>query len=191
MFTGWRPILKLVPGVFGMLLAVGAAAEEQKAFTSGEYGYRLRLPRSWNVSVSGNGIPTIYNYDPKDALPQGLFPEHGADILLIPFAVVQPATKGHTLTEWIHSNTAHGYSNVVVKQVSSPNGSKHRPSDVVEVRADFRRAPDDEELQRTVCYYFTLHGMKFRLMLEYWKDDPRSAYFESVLDAVFRSLESP
>jgi hypothetical protein len=190
MYMRWNHGITCASGLLGVLLVSPLPAAEQRTFTSSKYGYRLRLPKTWNVSVSANGIPIFFNYDPKDALPQGLFPEHGVDIRLIPFAVVQPITKGDSLKEWIQFNSALGYSNMVIRQLPTPNRSERTPVDVVVVHADYQRDPQDEVWERATDYYFTLHGERFRLMLEYWKGDPQSAYFESVVDSIFRSIES-
>jgi hypothetical protein len=79
---------------------------------------------------------------------------------------------------------------MVIRQLPTPNRSERTPVDVVVVHADYQRDPQDEVWERATDYYFTLHGERFRLMLEYWKGDPQSAYFESVVDSIFRSIES-
>jgi len=180
--------MKLIASLF-TVLTLPLSATEQKTFTSAKYGYKVRLPKTWNVSVSAAGIPVFFNYDPSEALPQGLIPEHGAEIYLIPFANVQPVTGTKNLTDWIQFNNARGRSNIVVKRLSTSR-SEREPHDAVEVDSDFERDPQDEVLQRVTDYYFTLRGEKFRLMLVHWKGDQQSAHFRLVLDSVFRSIES-
>ncbi len=176
-------------GFLALLLSASLFAVDQKRFVSDQYGYSLRVPKRWHVSVSANGIPVFFNYDPKILLPQGLFPEHGAHIFLIPFTGVRPMVRGKGMSEWIKFNNSIGCSNIVINRLLVPKPSEKKPSNVVEVHADFQRDPQDEVLERVVDYYFTLHGEDFRLMLEYWKGDAKSAHFESVLDEIFGSIE--
>ena len=167
---------------------LGAAA--QKAFTSAQYGFTLRFPGSWSVSVSGAGVPLFFNYRRSQALPQGLLLDGGAEIYVIPFVLVGAMTHADSLDDWIAFNNAHGCSEIKTHHLPNFDSSVRVPHDIVEVESDFERDPQDDQLQRVIDYYFTLHGKKFRLMLVHWKDDPRAAYFRSVLDSVFRSIES-
>jgi hypothetical protein len=175
-------------GLGVVLATLPLIAVEHKAFTSVRFAYRLRLPRSWNVSVAGSGVPVFFNYTTAAVLPQGLIPDNGADIYLIPFAALRGITGATDTEEWIRLNRTRDHSNVTIRRLPSPGGTERVPRNVFEVKSDFERDPQDGKLQREVNYYFELHGDSFRLRLLYWKGDPRSSYFESVLDSIFRSI---
>jgi hypothetical protein len=187
------PVIRRVVSIscLGLVLAASMfSAAEQKTFTSARFGYELRLPKSWNISVADSGVPVFFNYPRAEALPQGLIPDHGAEIYLIPFAALRGTTRAKDLKEWIQINTRREHSRIHVTQVPGALEEESAPHNVFRVTSDFERDPQDGIPQREIDYYFQLNGEGFRLRLVYWKGDPRSTYFESVQQAIFRSIRA-
>ena len=150
----------------------------------------MTIPAKWNMDVPESGVPVLFNYKRSEGGPQGLFPDHGANIFLIPLDAVKINTNATTLDEWIHRNLQHDHSSSSIKQLPDLDPNPRSPRNIVEVWADFVRDEQDEEKQSEVNYYFTLNGAEFRLMLLYWKDDHQGKYFQSTAESLLRSLRS-
>jgi hypothetical protein len=180
----------------GSFCLVVSLAAPQVSFGQGQsylntkFNYRLSLPPGWNTSVSGSEVLTIFDYKPEEALPQGLFPDGGSEIWVVPFAGLEAFTKAKTLDEWIAFNAARNHSGVSTRDRADLSRGGNSPDGVVEVDADFERSPDDDALQHEVNYYFTLRGKMFRLMLIYWKDNPNAARLRSVCESVLESVQA-
>jgi len=181
---------------FVALLAAGAIvtcalfAANEEAFVSHRFGYRLSVPRGWHVAVSPSDIPVLFNYDQSKALPQGLIPEGGAEIYLIPYEAVEAVSPAGDLKEWIVANSALWHTNVRSRPVTSWTKDPSYPQQITRVDSDYERAPEDNELQSEVNYYFVLHGRGYRLRLLYAKGALRSSYFNSAGDSVLRSVRA-
>jgi len=123
--------------------------------------------------------------------PQGLFPDHGAEIYVVPFAAVRAVVSAGTMAEWISRNITPDHGAVSIKRLSQPRGDESAPGNIVEVEADFQRGShSQEEPQHETSYYFTLRGAMFRLRLSYWKGDPRSAKHRSACLSILQSIRA-
>jgi len=147
------------------------------------------------MDVNLSGVPVLFNYQRGREGPQGLFPDDGAQIYLIPFEVVSVVTNAKTFDEWIHQNLWPDHTNVSLRHIPdtttrSRETSVRSPRNIVGVQADYERDPHDGLLQHEIDYYFTLGESMFRLRLLYWKGNPREAALRSIFDAVFRSIRS-
>ena len=181
-------LLLTVFGIAGLspLHAAGPRVIENRKF-----GYRLSVPEEWNVVVPPSGVPVLFNYDKKKALPQGLIPEGGAEVYLIPYEAVRLVAGANRLEDWIQANGRESHTNVRTERVASWTKDESSPQGITRIVADYQRAPEDEELQSEVDYYFTLRGAAFRLRMLFWKGDPRSSDYNSVMVAVLRSIRAP
>lgn len=172
-------------------LLVGTAlllpAHAQRIYKDSKYHYSLQVPAGWNLDVN-DSVPILFNFPPSQAGPQGLFPDHGSEIFLIPLAEVQAVVNAKTVDEWIHGNLTRDYSAISISQLPAEHGDK-APQSITKVEADFQRGPD-EELQREISYYFALRGHLFRLILRYWKDDSRAARHRAACLSVLGSIRS-
>ncbi len=162
-------------------------ADTSRAFVNSKFHYALKVPGGWNAE--GQDIPVLFNYRASEGGPQGLFPDHGAQITLIPLAAVQAVVDAGTMDEWIKRNLASNHTNVSIRHLPAPEDNRAlTPRDIVEVEADFERDPQDDMLQHEVDYYFYLRGAPFRLRLLYWKDDKQSSGHRAALQYVLRSI---
>ncbi len=168
----------------------GAYFADERTFTSELFGYRLEVPGGWHVAVPPSGVPVFFNYDESKALPQGLIPDRGANIYLIPYEAVSRVTQARDLQDWIQTNSEQWHTNVRTSRVAAWSSSETAPQEIVKVEADYERAPEDEERQAEINYYFVLHGSGFRLRMLYGKGDPRSSYFKTVADSLLRSIKT-
>jgi hypothetical protein len=175
---------------WALIIAMGAA--QPREFTSPKFGFRMTLPPKWNIVVSESGVPNVFNYDPNDALPQGLVPQGGANIYLIPFGAVEAMNNAKLLDEWIESNLVRGHKDVLRKVIPSVGKADNSARGIVEIDADVFFDPDDpnEALQREVSFYFLLKGGMFHLMMVYNKDDPQGTRFHSVCEWILRSVRA-
>ena len=175
--------------VFSFVL-VQAAVGQGHTYVGSRFKYQFLVPPKWHIAVSGSGVPVLFNYKESEGAGQGLFPEGGANISLIPFEVVGPVLGVKTMNDWIERNLATDHENVSLPRVIETDATKRSPQHVIEVEADFVRPVPDDELHHEVNYYFTLRGAMFRLMLVYWKDSPQAAEFRSVCQSILRSIKS-
>lgn len=166
-------------------------AEATKRFISTDFAYELAYPSDWNLDVSPLGIPIFYSFRPEQGGPQGLFPEDGAIIEIIPSDVVLPITNATTLENWIRSTYDHDvYTNVKTRRLPKTRPVDGVPHDIIRVSADFERDSDDGRLQRDISYYYRLDDKVFRLTLLYWKGNPKAKapQYESLAESVLRSI---
>jgi hypothetical protein len=161
-----------------------------QSYLSMKFRYRLLVPAGWNTSVSGSGVLTIFDYKPEELLPQGLFPDEGSEIRVVPFAGLEAFTKAKTLDEWVVFNLARNHTGVSSKRRADLSKGEDSPQGVVEVEADFERNVQDGGLQHELNYYFTLRGKMFRLMLIYWRDNPQASTLRSTCAAVLASIQA-
>ena len=180
----------LIGTAVSLVFFQSALLAQTRTYVSSQFKYKLTVPTHWNIEVSGSGVPVIFNYALSEGGPQGLFPENGANIFLIPLEAVKVVTGASTMDEWIRRNLAADHKNVTIRHIPSPSGSDRAPQNVVEVQADFERNPQDDQLQRELDFYFTLRGSMFRLMLVYWKDSPHAAELRSACESILRSIRS-
>ena len=167
-----------------------AYCADVRMFTSDMFGYRLTVPRGWDLAVPSSGVPVIFNYDKSEALPQGLIPSGKANIFLIPYAAVSEVTPARDLKAWIRANSQKWYTNVRTTRIPAWSRDGRAPQDIVRVEADYERSPEDESLQTEISYYFVLNGSDFRLRMLFGKGDRRYSYFRSVAYALLRSIRS-
>jgi hypothetical protein len=182
-----------LPRRFRVILALFAfltASAAVKHFVSSQFGYELDVPTGWNVDQTPSGVPVLFNYESSMAGPQGLFPEKGAEVRVIPFETVQIVMHARTMDEWITHNYGAAYRNVSQRKLPDVGASLKEPQNITEVQADFERDSQDEELQHDLSYYFTLNGAAFRLRLLYWRDNPHRAELETVCKSVLRSIRA-
>jgi hypothetical protein len=166
------------------------AAETGTHFANSKFHYEFTIPPKWNIDTPESGVPVLFNYKRSEGGPQGLFPDHGANIFLIPLAAVQVSTRADTISEWIQSNLQRDHQNASTrKKPELSSKSADGPQDVVEVQSDFTRAPG-EDPQREVDYYFSLRSSAFRLLLLYWKDDTQGQHFQSIAETLLRTIRS-
>jgi hypothetical protein len=166
-------------------LALGAGAP--RIYSNSRFHYRLEVPPNWNISVAESGVVTFFNYDERDSGPQGLFPEPGAEITVIPLDAVAAVVTANTVDEWIAANLTRGHA--LISRRSLPSGAAQDSArDIVNVEASFERDPQDEQLQHETNYYFTLHGAEFRLRLLYWKGDSSSANYRGACERILRGI---
>jgi hypothetical protein len=166
-----------------------AGQTDDTTYRNSRDGYTLQVPRHWHISVTDH-LAVLYNYPASEGGPQGLFPLHGANIFVVPFASVSAVSRASSMQEWIQENLRDGYSNIVVRSVPSIGLSDRLPQNVIRVESDYQRSAQDDSLQHKITYYFTLHGSWVKIELVYWKDDEQSAHFRSALDFVLRSVRS-
>jgi hypothetical protein len=176
--------------IVASLFAPQASLSQSRSYVSAKFNYRLLLPPGWNMSAAGSDVLMIFDYKQTEALPQGLFPDRGAEIWVIPFAGLEAITKAKTMDEWIAYNAGHNHSGVSTKHRPDLSKGGNSPNEVVEVDADFERDPQDEGLQHEVNYYFTLRGKMFRLMLIYWKGNPQASHLRSVCESLLGSVRA-
>ncbi len=178
--------------VFGLVLAEAGHGScfAQRNFTSDRFRYALTVPIGWNLLESPSGVPVIFNYPRAKGLPQGLIPDGGADIYLVPESVVAPVTPAGGLDEWIRSNESTSHSDIRVSRPVVRTKGTNAPQDLVKVEADYERSPDDGMLQTEVNYYFRLHGDGFRLRLLYWKGAPKASSFRAALVGILNSIRA-
>jgi hypothetical protein len=179
-----------MPSVFVAFLAFLAASGAVKHFVNSQFGYELDVPTGWNLDQTPSGVPVLFNYKRSMAGPQGLFPEEGAEIRVIPFKAVQIVTRAHIMDQWIKDNYGADYRNVSQKKLPDAGASPKVPRNITEVQADFERDSQDNELQRDLSYYFTLNGNAFRLRLLYWKKNPHREQIETVCRSVLGSIRA-
>lgn len=160
----------------------------RSSYSSAEFHYTLEVPSRWNIDINGP-IPVLFNFKRSEGGPQGLFPDHGAEISLIPLAGVQVVVSAGTMDEWIGKNLGSDHSAVSIKRLPAGRTDESTPRDVVEVEADFQRAPE-EDLQHETNYYFALRGALFRLRMLYWKDDSRAAGHRLACLSVLHSIHA-
>jgi hypothetical protein len=166
------------------------ASGNDKEYTNSKFGYRLTLPPRWNIDIPESGVPVLFNYKRNQGGPQGLFPEGGANIYLIPLAAVEITTPAKTLDDWIKRNLERDHKNTLIKQLHEADNSERAPQNIIQVQSDFIRDSQDEEPQREVSYYFKLNGAAFRLMLLYWKQDPNGPRLQAICESVLRSIRT-
>jgi hypothetical protein len=176
--------------IVASLIAPRVSFGQGRSYLSPKFNYRLLLPPGWNTPASVSDVLMIFDYKPTEALPQGLFPDGGAEIWVIPFEEVGAITKAKTMEEWIAYNAAHGHTGVSSRRRADLSKGGNSPDGVLEVDADFERSPQDDGLQHEVNYYFTLRGGMFRLMLIYWKDNPQAAHLRSVCESMLGSIQA-
>lgn len=169
---------------------VQAALGQQHTYDSSQFKYQFVVPPKWHLVVSGSGVPVLFNYKESEGAGQGLFPEDGANISLIPFEVVSVVTSAKTMDDWIQHNLGTDHKNVSLPRAVEIYGTNRSPQNIIEVEADFVRDVQDDELQHEVNYYFTLRGARFRLMLLYWKDNAQAAKLRSICQSILRSITS-
>ena len=167
-----------------------AAVGQAHNYVSSRFKYQFVVPAKWHLAVSGSGVPVLFNYKESEGAGQGLFPEGGANIFLIPFEAVSAVTSAKTMDEWIKNNLAPDHTNVTLPRAIEIYGGKRSPQNITKVEADFVRPVPDDEMHHEVNYYFTLRGAMFRLMLVYWKDSPKAAEFRSICQSILRSIKS-
>jgi hypothetical protein len=175
---------------FASLTASAIADAQPRTYTSARYNYRITVPEGWHISVPKSGVATFFNYELKEAGPQGLFPEDGAEIYLIPYGAVETVASSKTLRDWIQHNLTADHANVEIREIPASNRGSSGPQNVIEVTADFQRDSQDYEPQREVDYYFTLDKQMFRIMLLYWNDNPQGPFLQSICDSMLRSIRS-
>ena len=175
--------------VFSFVLMQTAAGQEH-TYASSRFKYQFVVPPKWHIAVSGSGVPVLFNYKESEGAGQGLFPDGGANISLIPFEVVGPILGVKTMNDWIERNLGTDHKNVSLPRAIEIDGTKRSPQHIIELEADFIRSAQDDELQHEVDYYFTLRGEMFWLTLVYWKDSPQAAEFRSVCQSILRSIKS-
>jgi hypothetical protein len=178
----------LALGVLAIALLPASATDRE--YTNSKFNYKLTVPARWNIDPPESGVPVLFNYKRSEGGPQGLFPNGGANIYLIPLTAVQPTTPAKTLDEWINQNIEHDHKNASVKKRHDVAGDEKGPQNVVEVQSDFVRDSQDQESQREVSYYFSLNGATFRLMLLYWKQNPHGARLQAICESVLRSIRA-
>ncbi len=135
--------VRLILALFVALTALGAV----KHFVSKQFKYELDVPAGWNIDQTPSGVPVLFNYKSSMAGPQGLFPEDGAEIRLMPLQEVQVVTNARTMDEWINHNYGPAYRNVSKKRLPDFGANGREPREITEVQAEFERDPIDEELQ--------------------------------------------
>lgn len=183
-------LIRVVLLSIAIVMNDGAHAAGARTFTSQRFGYQLSVPRDWNIAVPPSDVPVLFNYDESKALPQGLIPEGGANIYVIPYEAVGLVTSARDLQDWIQINSRMWHTNVRTSRVASWSRDERLPQRITKVDADYERAPEDEALQSEINYYFVLRGAGFRLRMLYGKGDPRSSYFNSVIGVVLRSVRA-
>jgi hypothetical protein len=168
------------------------ASLRRRVYVNEEYRYRLSVPVGWHVSVAPGGEPVvIFNYNPKAALPQGLIPEHGAEIYVVPFAAVEPVTGPVAPDQWIDLVDKRDRTNITVKRIASLYNSPDSPQDIVGVQADFKRSRQDDGLQRELSYYFRLRDAGFHLIMYFSESDQAHApQWADAFLAVLRSMRA-
>jgi hypothetical protein len=179
----------LLPAVLDLSLSAYAPAAA-RAYLNRQFGYRLTVPAGWNIAVPPSGVPVLFNYAQGSALPQGLIPDGGAEVYVIPYQAVELVTSARDLESWIAANSAMWHTNVRTSSAAPWAKDDGAPQEIVKVDADYERAPEDETLQSEVNYYFTLHHRGFRLRLLYEKGDPHGSSFNSALLAVLHSIKA-
>ena len=65
------------------------AAETGTHFANSRFHYEFTIPPEMERRPPESGVPVLFNYKRSEGGPQGLFPDHGANIFLIPLAAVQ------------------------------------------------------------------------------------------------------
>jgi hypothetical protein len=168
----------------------GSSFAQVKSFVSSRFNYQLNIPVKWHISVAKSGVAIAFNYDLSRALPQGLIPEGGVEVYVVPLAAVEPVTEAKTLETWAEGNLSVGHTNVSTAHLPNFSNTDNTPHNILEVEADFRRYEQDEDVQREISFYFTLKGKPFRLMTLFGKDDPKAAYFRATSESIFRSIRS-
>jgi len=172
------------------VLGPSASSGATKHYISSEFKYELDLPAGWNIDVSPSGVPVLFNYKRSRGGPQGLFPGDGANMFLIPFAAVQPVTSARTMDEWIAQNYMSYYRGLSVMTFPDSGATARGPRGITEVRGEFERNPQDDDLQQDVSYYFTLDGAMFRLRLLYWKHNVNGTTLRAAAESVLRSIRA-
>ena len=164
-----------------------AARETVRTYSNAEHNYRLTYPASWHISVvSVKAGPVLYNYDPSFAMGQGLFPPGGAEIFVVPPADMNSEDRSRSPQELASENVRRfSHGRVSVEQIANPGNPTI--SDVIRASYDYQRI-EDEDLQRDVIFSFRFSGEPFTLGLNYWKDDPKAAYYEQTLLSILRSI---
>jgi len=135
-------------------------------------------------------VPVISNYPASGALPQGLIPDAGADIFLIPYEAVEAVARAGDLENWIESNDAMWHNKARTRRLPSWTNDESYPQQIFRVDADYERAPEDGTLQSEVNFYFLLHRAGFRLRMLYWKGDSHRSSFNSALQEVLHSIRA-
>lgn len=176
------------------LLTVGAlitlTADEQHRFVSSAFKYQLLVPQQWNLSVAKSGVPMIFNYNRRQAGSQGLFPDSGAEIYIVPLALVKAVVKGNSLDDWIRNDLSLEHTNALISHLPDAVDDHRLPRNVVMVESDFERDPQDKGLQHQIDYYYVLSGGMYHLMCVYWKDNLRAAQVRAACESVFRSIRA-
>ena len=177
----------------GICMTASLLAPQRSVCQAHEYvgpEHRLLVPDKWNISATPNGVLTIFDYEPRDAGPQGLFPFEGAEILVLPLAAVERTSKAKTLDEWIAQNAAVHRAGVSRKRRADLRRRDGSAQGVIEVEADFERDSQDGNLQHEVSYYFTLRGRMFGVTLTYWKGNPNASNLRSVTESVVEAIQA-
>lgn len=182
----FRGQMSLGATLVAICLATHGNARE---FTSPEFPYRLTIPPKWNISVSPTGVPVLFNYDPKLALPQNHIPDGGAEIYLVPFSLIRSTTKADTIEEWIRGSLDRWHSAIRIHPASDIRSGKSALTEVWRAEADYQVNGDVNEVQRENNCYFRLEGQSYHLMMHYTKGDHRERYFLSVFEMVLKSIE--
>lgn len=173
--------------LFGGGPVSSAAGGTVRTYSNVEHNYRLTYPASWHISVvSMKAGPVLYNYDPSFAMGQGLFPPGGAEIFVLPPADIDSEDRSRSPQELAGENVRRfSYGNASLEQISNPGNPAI--SDVIRVSYDYQRI-DGEDLQRDVIFYFRFNGKPFKLLLNYWKGDPKAASYEQTLFSILKSI---
>jgi hypothetical protein len=173
-----------------VVASTAVAGDQAKSFVNSKFGYKMMVPAKWDMDLSGSGVPVLFNYKRSEGGPQGLFPEHGAHLFIVPLTVVQPMANAKRIDEWIQFNLRTSHEDPLIRQVPDLDPGEGGPRNIVEVQADFIRDEQDGERQREFNYYFTLRNTAFRLMLLYWKSNPQGRSFQSTAEDVLRSIKA-
>ena len=174
-------VIRLLFGVVLAAIIVPASVENEfRVYRSSRYRYEVRYPRSWHLNsalASRTGNLLITNFPPTSFLKGGILPEGGAEI-----TVVAGATRD--IDQWIDQDLA-GADVQSKEQLSLGNRNRLFRS-CTQVIFSFEIGPG-AYYTRTSCY-FSLNRRPFKMVLDYWRDDPNGPTYRAVLVALLRSL---
>lgn len=162
------------------------AHEASRRYRNTDAGLSFLVPKGWHAA---RGEPAyVFNYPPSEPAPQGLLPENGAAVTIVPFKSFLRAHPTAKLDDWIKWNTRIKQRDIQRKNYPCLGGDGGTPHICAEVRSVFQITPHDPQLVR-INYYFKVNGDFYRSQLEYYKGDPNAESYLSALKHITESIE--
>lgn len=157
----------------------------QHKYINRDYGYVFAVPRGWKVEQ--DPVPYIFNYPRSQAGPQGLLPEGGAAVRIIPMELFSTRSFGKDLESWVGWNTRTHSRDVQRENLQCIAGGIAQAHICVKVRSVFQLAPEDPPTTQ-VSYYFVLNGRYFRAFLEFHDGDRSAEKYIQALKFICESI---